>query len=439
MSIAKKVQNLIFNNSGGFYKILANIGWLFADRVLRMGCGLIIGAWVARYLGVQQYGILNYAMAFVAILNPFAILGLEAVVVRRAISTPIQQRQVLGTAFWMRFVAGCLTCLMTTIGVYYLTDDRTTIAVVTILGATNIFQAFDVIDLWYQSQVLSKYTVIAKNTVFVAISILRVYLLTIKAPLVAFAWAGLADIAFCGLALVISYQLTGHSLWQWQWCISIAKSLIRESLPLVFSSFAIMIYMRIDQIMLGQMLDNVAVGIYSSATRISEIWYFIPVTIVASVSPSIYQAREVSQSLAELKIMKLNRILVLVAVAIAIPMTFLSKTIIVLMFGDSYTDAGNVLAVHTWAMVFVSMGLASSSWFIAEGLTRLQMYKSVLGALVNIILNLFLIPPYGAMGAAIATVISYAASDLLSNVIHPQTRSIFKLQVKSLNPFNLSL
>ncbi len=439
MSIAKQLQKIsLFKKNTGLQKILSNISWLFADRILRMGCGLIVGVWVARYLGVQQFGILNYAAAFVAIFNPLAVLGLEAVVVRRLVADPTQRQQLLGTSFWMRFGAGCLTWLITIIGIYWLRhDDPTTIAIAIVLGATSIFQSFDIIDLWYQSQVQSKYTVIAKNTTFVAIAILKVYLLTIKAPLIAFAWAGLADICVAALALVMTYQLQGYSIWKWRWCLTTAKSLISESLPLIFSSLAIIIYVKIDQIMLGQMMNDSTVGIYSAATRISEVWYFIPVTIVSSFSPSIYQAKEISRSLYDRKIVKLNQLVVFVSIIIALPMTFMSNTAISILFGSNYIDAGNILAVHIWATVFVSMGVASSPWFIAEGLTHLQMYKSILGAIMNIILNIFLIPAYGGMGAAIATVISYASSDLLSNLIHPRTRSVFMLQLRSLNLFTL--
>ena len=188
MSIAKRLQELpLFKNSTGLYQIVANISWLFADRILRMGFGLIVGVWVARYLGVQQFGIVNYATAFVAIFNPLATLGLDVVVVRRLVADPEQQQQILGTSFWMRFVAGWLTWAIAIIGIYVLRpDDRTMIVTVTILGAASIFQSIDTIDLWFQSQVQSKYSVLAKNAAFLATASIKVGLIVIQAPLVAF-------------------------------------------------------------------------------------------------------------------------------------------------------------------------------------------------------------------------------------------------------------
>ena len=188
MSIAKRLQELpLFKNSTGLYQIVANISWLFADRILRMGFGLIVGVWVARYLGVQQFGIVNYATAFVAIFNPLATLGLDVVVVRRLVADPEQQQQILGTSFWMRFVAGWLTWAIAIIGIYVLRpDDRTMIVTVTILGAASIFQSIDTIDLWFQSQVQSKYSVLAKNAAFLATASIKVGLIVIQAPLLAF-------------------------------------------------------------------------------------------------------------------------------------------------------------------------------------------------------------------------------------------------------------
>ncbi len=438
MPIIEKIYQLLpFRDKAGLRKILANVSWLFADKILRMGFGLIVGVWIARYLGVEQFGMFNFAAAFVVLFSPIATLGLDAIVIRKLLDPAIDKDKLLGTTFWLKLLGGFTSVFLVTVCILLIRkSDLASVWLVTILALVGVVQAFDTIDFWFQSQVQSKYTVIAKNSAFIAISLLKVYLITVKAPLIAFAWAGLTEICLSAVGLVVAYRLKGFSIWKWQWSLPVASSLIKDSLPLIFSSFAIIIYVKIDQIMLGWEIGDTAVGIYSSATRISEIWYFIPLTIVASVSPSIYKAKQLSQSLYYQKIGKLNRIVVFMSIAVALPMTFLSKTVVVLLFGNNYIDAGDILAIHIWASVFVSMGVAASPWFIAENLTQIQMYKSISGALMNIFLNIFLIPAYGGIGAAIATVISYASSDLLSNLIHPKTRQLCILQLRSLfTPF----
>lgn len=439
MFISKVIQKVsLLKGRTGLHKILANISWLFADRILRMGFGLVVGIWVARYLGVQQFGLLNYAIAFVAIFNPLANLGLDVVVVRRLVADPTQQQSILGTSFWMRFVAGWLTWLAVIIGIYLLRhDDAMTIVTVMILGAANIFQSFDTIDLWFQSQVRSKYSVLAKNAAFIATTSIRVVMVLSHAPLVAFVVAILLEAVLGAVGLLIVYKQQGYLVKLWQWSRSLAQDLLRESLPLILSGLTIMIYMRIDQIMLGQMIGDKAVGVYSAATRISEVWYFIPMTVSSSVMPSIFNAKEISEELYYQRIGGLNRGLTWLAIAVAIVMTFVSKPLIVMLFGNSYIESGTILAVHIWASVFVFSGVATSGWFIAENLSYLSLYRTLSGAIVNILLNFFLIPIYGGLGAAIATVIAQAVASFISNGVNPKTRKLFKVQIKSLLPIKL--
>lgn len=434
LDIKKKLS--LLKSSDRFRGIIANTGWLFADRILRMGVGLFVGVWVARYLGVQQFGVFNYATAFVALFSTLSTLGLDAIVVRSIVREPEKRLQILGTAFWLKLIGGIAALVLAVSSIVVLRhDDQLTISLVAILASVGIFQAFDTIDLWFQSQVQSKYTVIAKNTAFVITALVKVALISFHAPLIAFAWAALGEVSLGAIGLIISYRVRGYSPWLWPWSSPLAKTLLKESWPLILSGVTIMIYMRIDQIMLGQMIGDKAVGLYSAATRISEVWYFIPMAIASSVSPAIYAAKEVSEALYYQRIKQFLRLLSLLSIVFAVPMSFLSGTIITVLFGKSYEASASILAIHIWASLFVFMGVGTSSWFIAEGLTQFALRRTIMGAITNVFLNIFLIPTYGGVGAAIATVISQAFASFLSNATHPKTRKIFNLQVKCLLPF----
>lgn len=435
LDIKKKLS--LLKSSDRLRGIITNTGWLFADRILRMGVGLFVGVWVARYLGVQQFGVFNYATAFVALFSTLSTLGLDAIVVRSIVREPEKRAEILGTAFWLKLFGGVAALVLAVSSIILVRhDDQLTISLVAILSSVGIFQAFETIDLWFQSQVQSKYTVIAKNTAFVVITLVKVTLISIHAPLIAFAWTALGEVGLGAIGLMISYKIRGYSPWLWPWSLLLAKTLLKESWPLILSGLTIMIYMRIDQIMLGQMVGDKAVGIYSAATRISEVWYFIPMAIASSVSPAIYAAKEVSESLYYRRIEQFLRLLSLLSIVVAVPMSFLSGTIITTLFGKSYEASAPILAIHIWASLFVFMGVGTSSWFVAEGLNQFALRRTIVGAITNVILNIFLIPTYGGVGAAIATVISQAMASFLSNATHPKTRKIFNLQVKSLIPFN---
>ncbi|MEA5618345.1 flippase [Cronbergia sp. UHCC 0137] len=433
------IQKLsLLKPSSGLRAIIANTGWLFADRILRMGIGIFVSIWVARYLGVEQFGILNYATAFVALFSTLSTLGLNSIVIRSIVRDPENREQILGTTFWLKLFGGVVSLLLSVATIVVMRrDDTLTIYLVSILASVGIFQSFDTIDLWFQSQVKSKHSVIAKNTAFAVAALLKVLLISFKAPLLAFACVTLTEVSLGAVGLIIAYRIQGYSLRWWCWSISLAKDLLKESWPLILSGLSVMIYMKIDQIMLGEMVGNEAVGVYSAAARISEVWYFIPMAIASSVTPSIFAAKEVSEALYYRRLEQLLRLLVLISIVIALPMSLMSGTLITMLFGNGYAEAGKILAIHIWASLFVFMGVATSSWFIAEGLSEFSLRRTLIGAITNIILNFLLIPGYGGVGAAIATVISQAFASFLSNASHPKTRKIFHIQVKSLFCFRL--
>lgn len=413
--------------------IIANSGWLFVDRIFRMGVGLFVGVWVARYLGVEQFGLFNYAMAYVALFSNLATLGLPSLVIRLITNEPEKREEILGTTFWLQLAGGIASLLIAVSMMYVLrSNDGLTLRLVAILAATSIFKAFGAIELWFQSQVQSKYLVLAGNTAFLIIIIVKIILINLQAPLLAFAAATLAEAAIVAVGLIFFHKLQGYSLWAWRWSLPLARTLLSESWPLILSGFAIMFYLKVDQIMLGEMLGNQVVGLYSTASRFSEIWYFIPTAIASSAAPSIYAAKKENESLYYQRIGKLLKVLSLIAIVIAVSMTFLSGEIITRLYGHDYAAAAPILAIHIWAGLFVFVGVGSSSWFIAEGLAHLTFIRTLLGAIINVGLNILLIPVFGGIGAAISTVISYAIGSVLVNSMNPRTQKIFILQIRSI-------
>jgi O-antigen/teichoic acid export membrane protein len=190
--------------------------------------------------------------------------------------------------------------------------------------------------------------------------------------------------------------------------------------------------MRIDQIMIKEMLGKREVGLYSAAVRLSEAWYFIPIIITSSLFPSVVNAKKVSESLYYSRIQHLYSFMFLLSFSIALLMTFLSDWMMVLLYGEAYREAGQVLMINIWAGVFVFLGVASSKWFLSEGLQNLLTVNTVIGAIVNVILNFILIPKYGICGAAIATVISQSIASYFMNFLFSETRSNFLRLTKSI-------
>ena len=388
--------------------VISNIGWLFFDNVLRMGVGLFVGVWIARYLGPDQFGQLSYALAFVLLFSSLANLGLDSIAVRNIVRDSSLKDKILGTVFVLKLIGGTMAFGVTMAAILLLRPaDSLTQWLVGITAAGLIFQAFDTIDYWFQSQVKSKYTVVSKNTAFLLISICKIVLISVQAPLIAFAWTGLAEIVLGSLSLIVAYRINEHHLRAWRASLVVAKDLLRDSWPLIFSGIVGTIYLRIDQVMLGEMVNAKEVGIYSAAVRIAEAWYFIPLVICSSVYPSIIEARAVSDELFYDRLQKLYNMMVFIGYAVALPLTFMSSWLVHLLFGSAYGRAGSMLALLIWAGMFVIIGVARSSFLMAMNFTKIHLLTVFMGCIVNVILNYILIPYYGGMGAAIASFIAY--------------------------------
>jgi PST family polysaccharide transporter len=414
-------------------KLIGNTGWLFADRILRMAVGLVVGVWTARFLGPDQYGLFNFASAFVVLFSILATLGLDGVVVRELVQTPERENEVLGTAFLLKLAGGILTLVIAIAAINLLRPGDSVVHwLVAAIASGRIFQSLDTIDFWFQARVESRFVVYARSCAFLLVSVIQILLIIENAPLIAFASAVSLEMALGAFGLVLVYRSNGQRLSWWTLNVHRITRILKDAWPLALAGMAIMIYMRIDQVMLGQMMGNQAVGVYSAAVRISEAWYFIPLSIVASVTPSLIEAKKVSFNLYYERLARLFRLMVSIALAIAIPITFVSDYVARALYGNRYQGVGPILAIHIWAAVFVFLGVAQGPWNINEGLAKLALLRTFIGAATNVFLNLLLIPQYGPVGAAIATIVSQALSAVVLNALSSKTRKIFKLQLYSM-------
>jgi PST family polysaccharide transporter len=414
-------------------KALTNTGWLFGDKILRMGVGLLVGVWIARYLGPEQFGLMNYAMAIVALFGAVASLGLNGIVVRDLVREPDSANTTLGTAFLMQFIGGFLAFALAIAAIGLARpDDSLAKAIVAVLGFAMVFKSTEVVKYWFESQVKSKHVVWMENGVFLVLAVSKIGLILMEAPLMAFVWAAFAEGALVAVGLLAVYAWRGGALGVWRIRYGRAKALLQDGWPLILSGLAVMVYMRIDQIMLAEMVGDEAVGIYSSALRISEVWYMIPMIITSSLFPAIMEAKRKSEKLFEERMQQLLNLMVIIALSISIVVTFSAERIIDILYGEQYQAAAEVLVIHIWAAVVVFIGVPGNKWYILHNLTKMNLVIAIAGGIVNILLNLVLIPIYAAKGAAIATLLSYTIANFILDISVSRTRPLFFLKAKSI-------
>ncbi len=424
----------LFSGSADFKKIVANTGWLVSGQMLRAAAGFVVGIFVARYLGPEQYGALGLAASFAALFSPLARLGLDQIVVRDIVRDPASRDAILGTAFALKAVAGAALVPVITIAAVLARPDDPRMGWLTLLAALGtLLLAFDAIDFWFQSEVRSKYVVQARTVSYVLAIAARLAGVVASAPLVFFAVVGLLELVAYAIGQVIAYRVAGQSLRAWRFERAIAGRLLRESWPLIVSGLAVMIYMRVDQAMMGSMLPGEAgtraVGVYSVAVRFSEMWYIVPTAIASSAFPAVVQARGSNPTLYKARMQRLFNLMALISYAVAVPMTFLAGPVISL-YGAGYEDAAPMLAILMWAGLWVSLGVVRSLAIQAEGLLVQSMLATLLGAAVNVGLNLLLIPRFAGLGAAVATLVSQFVSAFLSSFLFSPLRTLGGMQLR---------
>ena len=420
-------------------KYFKNTSWLFGEKILRMIVGLFVGIRVARYLGPEQFGLFSYAQSFVGLFTAIATLGLDGIVIRELVKDESRRYELIGTAFWLKLMGAFAVLAVLAIAVNFTSNDHFTNILVFIIASATIFQSFNVVDMYFQSKVMGKYIVYANVFSLLLSSLVKVALILYDAPLIAFAWTIVFDsfILACGFLYFYIKNHLNINLLHVRFEKSTAVSLLRDSWPLILSGMVIAIYMKIDQVMIKEMMNSEAVGQYAAAVRISEAWYFIPMVIASSLFPAIINAKKQSEELYHARLQKLYNLMVWMAIAIALPMTFLSDWVIHLLYGNQYNQAGSVLMIHIWTGVFVFLGVAFSGYLTAENLTKKSFYRTFFGAVLNIGLNIILIPKYGISGAAIATLISQFTANYLYDIFDRDLHHQLKMKTISFFPIHI--
>ncbi len=426
-------DKMVIKFSIGFKKYSSNTTYLILEKVARIFYMLTIWTYVVRYLGPEQFGILSYATSFIFLFSIFSDLGLELIVVRELIKNGGRSDEILGSTFLLKF----LGALCAVIIIFFITKiyclDPCLRKIILIMSLSMIFQSFDGINYYFQSCVLSKYKVFPQLVSLAAISILSLWFIWLKKPLVYFVYIIFVEAVISGLILVIFYTLRHQWIFRWKINFDITKKLFNDSWPIILLGFATSLYMRFDQMIIKEMLGVVAVGYYSVAVRLSEAFYFVPMILTSSLFPAIVNAKLKDEQIYHDRLQALFGLLFWLAFSISLLTTLIARPAVEMFYGPQYLPAADILVIHTWGGIFAFWGVAVCRWAISENLQIYMMYYGWVGVLSSIVLNRILIGWYGIRGAAIATILSYCVTVVLANLLSPKTRKVILLQFRCFN------
>lgn len=413
-------------------KSIVNIIWLMSDSVLRLGMGFIVSVWLARYLGPAEFGMFNYAYAMIAIYAAVASLGMNGVVVREIVKGELDNATIMGTSFSLQIIGSFIATILVIFTVMILRPHEWDLMLAVLFMLPSVLlRSSDIVKYWFEATVSAKYTVLAQNVSFFISSAVKLIIIYLDGTYLAIAATVSLEAALLAILLFYFYKTKKNSL-AWKFNLVEAKRLLSMSWPLVLSGVALMLYMRIDQIMIGNIIGDSAVGIYSVAVKMVEIWYFVPIAIVSSLFPGIIKLKSKDEVEYNQKLQFLYDVLVIIGVALAIVITIVSDFIIVNLYGSHYYEASSLIKIYAWVSLFYFLSSASGRWYINEGLQKYALNRNVLGLIIGVILNFILIPKFGAKGSVYATLIAYSCAGYFFDALSSKTRVAFYQKTKSL-------
>lgn len=430
------ISNL--KNNKTFTKYLQNTSWMLVEKCIKIVIILFINILVARYLGPKNFGYLAYSISLVALFTIATHMGLSGLVIKELVSYPEESSKILSTAFYLKLI-GAIIGFTILLAVDLYTEDffSMNFFILFIVSLSIFLKPFEVIDFWFMAHVQAKYTAITNTTALIITSILKIAFVFTGMSLLCFGFTVFIQALL--VAIIFTYflyrkiKLPVSTL---KFSLEKAKYLLSKSWMIMLGSLFAIIYLKIDQIMLKWMVGDVSVGVYSVASALSEVWYFLPTIIVASLFPKIIEMKNNLNTNYKKRLQQLFDLLFIMALMLAITISLIAKDIIVPLYGMEYEKAGSILAIHIWACVFIFMRALFSKWIILEDVLMFSFITQGFGALTNVVLNFILIPKYGAYGAAVATLVSYAMASYFVLIFYRKTREIFWMMTRAIfSPF----
>jgi len=410
-----KLKPLVQNTSLMAY--FKNSAWMIAEYVLKIVSGIFVIIYMARFLGPNQFGMLSYVLAIVAIVKAISKLGMDGILVRDLAKHPNQVKAYMSTAFGLMTLASVLGLILISALVYFFESDDQLKLYIWIIAASILFQAFLVIDFNFQAQLKSKYGFMAKSIAFGISSLVKIYLVLIKAELLLFVISYVFDAVLVALMLMATHIYTKQSRFTLTMRSELIRPLLKSAWPMVVSAVSAILYMRIDQVMIKNMLDANQLGLYASSAKIFEGWIMLSYIVSVSLLPAIIKLKTHSAVVYERSLTSLYRMLVGLGLLFAFITIFCSDFLISYSFGPQFLEAKYSLIILMLAAPFIALRTLSVRYMIAEGYESKIASRTIITLVINVILNLILIPLFGIEGAAFSTLTSLFIGAYLINYL----------------------
>ena len=431
MSFADKILSK-FGLSDSTAIVAKNIGWALLGKLVTLLGSFVVGIFVARYLGPEQYGLMSYVISYVAIFQVIATFGLDNIEIREEAKNKDERDAIIGTAFVLKLIFAILTIALIFMVITVSKTDYFTKWMIMLYSLTIICSCFFVARNYFTAIVWNEYVVkteISRTIIGIAV---KVVLLIRHARLEWFIGACVFDYILLATGYCLSYSKKIDKVRLWRFDRKWAGFLIRQSFPQMLSLTAVVDMQRIDHIMISEMIDNESVGHYSVAFKFVEVMIFIPTIMAQTIAPMLVKLRSRDESKYKDKAQVFMDVTVWICILMAVAVCVVSGFLVKITFGVQYLFAIPVLQIMSFKVVFDALSQTSGQMIIVEGIHKLMVVREMLGLVCCVVMNYVLIPRYGIVGSAIASVGTIAVSGFLSQALLPGYWHVFKYEVRAL-------
>ena len=413
-------------------KILTNLAWSSAGKAISLLSSLLVGIIVARYLGPSQYGLMNYVISYVFLFQTFAMFGLDSIEIREEAHTPELYRKIIGTAFGLKLGMSVIFMTIVILTSLVMEADILTTKYVAIYSFTIILNSFCVIRNYFTALVDNAYVTKAEISRTILGAGIKIALLLFNAQLTWFIVASMFDFLLLASGYIMAYRKKIGSIFEWTFDKGYARYLLKESFPLLLTNAAVIIYQRIDQVMIGYMINHESVGFFSVASRFVEVLIYIPMILAQTIMPILVQARNNSENEYREKAQLFMNLSLWITLILAVITSTTSYWIIRYTFGLSYIPAIAVLQVMAFKAASVALSNTAGAMLITEGLQHYAIYRDTMGCIVCVGLNYLFLPHYGILAAAYIAIISNIVAGYIADAVIPAYRHLFKHQTRAI-------
>lgn len=413
--------------------VLNNAAWIIGCKILQSVLTLVVTMLSARYLGPSNYGLINYAASIVTFLVPVMQLGFRSTLVQEFVEAPEREGQILGTAVALNILsaAACIVGIFSFVSIVN-RGETETILVCVLYSISLLFQATEMIQYWFQAKLLSRYTSVTMLVSYAVVSVYKIGLLVARKSVYWFAMSYTLDFCTISTALFVIYRRVGKQRLSFSW--SLSKKILGRSKYYILSGLMVTIFQQTDRVMLKLMIDNTSTGLYSAAVSCSGLANFVYGAIIDSARPGILRSKYESREKFERNVSRLYSVVIYLAIAQCVVTVIFAEWMVKIIYGAEYLASANILRVVVWFITFSYIGTVRNIWILAKEKQYLLWRINLSGAAANILLNFLLIPGYGAMGAALASVATQGFTNFLLGFFIKPIRRNNILLLRGLDP-----